>query len=126
MIRIAITPAAFDAIVATLPPGSVGYERAPNATGEGLIWLEPAVINRLGAMRGPRRELQRRRHTAPGRDRGETAVLAARAGYREVGRGSLVCERAYFRNRDSGNPDWRYDRLERFRPDVLTQTAIVT
>ena len=34
MIRIAITQAAFDAIAATLPLGSVGYERAPDATGK--------------------------------------------------------------------------------------------
>jgi len=35
MIRIAITPAAFDAIAATLPLGSVGYEpqRDRNARG---------------------------------------------------------------------------------------------
>jgi hypothetical protein len=30
MIRIAITAAAFDAITATLPPGSVAYEAEPN------------------------------------------------------------------------------------------------
>ncbi len=53
MIRIAITPAAYEAIAATLPLGSVGYERAPNATGERLIWLEAAVVERLTAMRGP-------------------------------------------------------------------------
>jgi hypothetical protein len=53
MIRIAIRPAAYDTIAATLPLGSVGYEPAPNATGERLIWLEAAVVNRLTAMRGP-------------------------------------------------------------------------
>ena len=52
MIRIAITPAAYAAIAATLP-GSVGVEpqRAPN--GDYFIWLDPAVVNRLAAMRGP-------------------------------------------------------------------------
>jgi hypothetical protein len=53
MIRLSITPAAFEAIAATLPLGSVGYERAPNAKGERLIWLEAAVVDRLTAMRGP-------------------------------------------------------------------------
>jgi hypothetical protein len=33
LIRIAITPAAFEAIVATLPVGSVGYESVPNTKG---------------------------------------------------------------------------------------------
>jgi hypothetical protein len=49
MIRIAITPAAYAAIAATLP-GSVGVEpqRAPNG-----VWLDPAVVTRLAAMRGP-------------------------------------------------------------------------
>jgi hypothetical protein len=39
MVRIAISPAAFDAIVATLPVGRVGYENAVNDKGERLIWL---------------------------------------------------------------------------------------
>ena len=52
MIRIAITPAAYAAIAATLP-GSVGVEpqRAPN--GDYFVWLDPAVVTRLAAMRGP-------------------------------------------------------------------------
>jgi hypothetical protein len=53
MIRIAITPAAFEAIAATLPLGSVGYENATNEKGERLIWLEPNVVDRLKAMRRP-------------------------------------------------------------------------
>ena len=53
MIRIAISPEAFDAIAATLPLGSVGYEKAVNERGERLIWLAPNVVNRLKAMRGP-------------------------------------------------------------------------
>jgi len=35
------------------PLGSVGYESEPNAKGERLIWLEDAMADRLGAMRGP-------------------------------------------------------------------------
>jgi hypothetical protein len=52
MIRIAITPAAYAAIASTLP-GSVGVEphRAPN--GDYFGWLDPAVVNRLAAMRSP-------------------------------------------------------------------------
>jgi hypothetical protein len=53
MIRIAITPAAFEAIAAALPLGGVGYEPQLNAMGERLIWLEPAVVGRLMAMRRP-------------------------------------------------------------------------
>ena len=53
MIRIAITEAAFEAIAATLPPGSVGYENAVNEKGERLIWLAPNVVDKLTALRGP-------------------------------------------------------------------------
>jgi hypothetical protein len=53
MIRIAITPAAFEAIARTLLVGSVGYESEANERGERLIWLEDAMADRLGAMRGP-------------------------------------------------------------------------
>ena len=53
MVRIAITQAAYDAICATLPLGSVGYEAEANERGERLIWLETAVVDRLGAMREP-------------------------------------------------------------------------
>jgi hypothetical protein len=53
MIRIAITPAAFDAISATLPLGSVGYEAQTNAKGERLIWLETAFVDKLATLRGP-------------------------------------------------------------------------
>ena len=55
MIRIAITAAAFEAIAATLPLGSVGYENATNERGERLIWLERSVIDRLRSLRGPGR-----------------------------------------------------------------------
>ena len=51
--RIAITPAAFEAIAATLLLGSVGYENPVNEKGECLVWLAPEVVDRLRAMRGP-------------------------------------------------------------------------
>ena len=54
MVRIAISQAAFDAIVATLPVGNVGYENKVNEKGERLIWLDRALVDRLRAMRGPR------------------------------------------------------------------------
>ena len=53
MIRIAITPAAFEAIAATLALWSVGYENKTNEKGERLIWLKPHVVDRLRALRGP-------------------------------------------------------------------------
>lgn len=51
MIRIAIAPAAYAAIAAALP-GNVDVElqRAPH--GDYFIWLDPAVVNLLAAMRG--------------------------------------------------------------------------
>ena len=45
--------AAGEAIAATLPLGSVGYEPQTNAKGERLVWLESAIVDRLAAMRGP-------------------------------------------------------------------------
>jgi hypothetical protein len=53
VIRIAISQAVFDAISATLALGSVGYENATNERGERYVWLEPNVVNRLRALRGP-------------------------------------------------------------------------
>jgi len=53
MVRISITSAAFDAITATLPVGSVGFEAEPDANGERQIWLDAGVVDRLAAMRGP-------------------------------------------------------------------------
>jgi hypothetical protein len=53
MVRINITAAAFEAIAATVPFGSVAYEREPDANGERRIWLEPRFVDRLRAMRGP-------------------------------------------------------------------------
>ena len=51
--RIAISVAAYEAICATLPLGSVGFEVEANERGERLIWLDAAMADRLGAMRGP-------------------------------------------------------------------------
>jgi hypothetical protein len=42
---------AFEAIVATLPLGSVGYEPEVNSKGERRVWIEAAVADRLTAMR---------------------------------------------------------------------------
>jgi hypothetical protein len=52
VIRIAIT-AAYRAICAMLPLGSVAHEADANERGERLIWLDHAVVARLRAMRGP-------------------------------------------------------------------------
>jgi hypothetical protein len=52
MIRIAITPAAFDEICATLPLGSVAVEAEANERRGRHVWLEERMT-RLGAMRGP-------------------------------------------------------------------------
>ncbi len=53
MVRIGITPAAFEAIDDTLPLGSVGFERDPDAKGELQIWLDAAVVDPLAAIRRP-------------------------------------------------------------------------
>lgn len=55
MIRISITTAAFDAISATLPLGSVGFEPEVDTKGERWIWLEDAMVDRLATMRAPAR-----------------------------------------------------------------------
>jgi hypothetical protein len=51
MIRIAISQAAFEAIAATLPVGSTGYENAVNEKGERLIWLERRMLDKLNSYR---------------------------------------------------------------------------
>ena len=53
MIRIAISQAAFDAIVSSMPLGAVGYENEANELGERLIWQAPNVVDRLRALRQP-------------------------------------------------------------------------
>jgi len=52
MIRIAITAEAFAAIERMLP-GNAGFEREPGGMGERWIWLEPHIIAKLKALRGP-------------------------------------------------------------------------
>jgi transposase len=46
-ILIAVTEAAFEAICASMPMGSVGTEAKANAKGQLLIWLDDAVIDKL-------------------------------------------------------------------------------
>ncbi len=53
MICIAISTAAFEAIARTMPLGSVAYEAEANERGERLVWLNPTVVDRLTALRGP-------------------------------------------------------------------------
>jgi hypothetical protein len=53
VIRIPITPAAFDAIAATVPLGSVGFERDVGANGERQVWLATTIVNRLVTLREP-------------------------------------------------------------------------
>jgi hypothetical protein len=53
VIRISITVATFEAIAATLPFGSIGFEREPAGDGERQIWLEPHILNKLRHLRGP-------------------------------------------------------------------------
>jgi hypothetical protein len=51
MIKIAISQAAYDAICATLPLGTVAVEPHVNAQGERLVWLAAAMVDKLGEMR---------------------------------------------------------------------------
>ena len=53
MIRIAITAAAFDAVAATLPVGSVAFEPDTGDKGERHIWVAPEIVNKLRHLRGP-------------------------------------------------------------------------
>jgi hypothetical protein len=53
MIKIAISVAAYEAICARLPLGSVAYDPEADERGERTVWLEDAMADRLGAMRGP-------------------------------------------------------------------------
>ena len=64
IVRIAISQAAFEAIAATLPLGSVGYENETNERGERLIWLDHRVVSRLGAVGRTRGNLRQRCHPA--------------------------------------------------------------
>ena len=53
MIRIAITPAAYAAIAATLALGTVAVEPERAQDGSVHIWLDPGVLAKLKALRGP-------------------------------------------------------------------------
>jgi hypothetical protein len=44
--------AAFDAIAATLPVGSVAFERDTGDKGERHIWLAAEIVNKLRRLRG--------------------------------------------------------------------------
>jgi hypothetical protein len=53
MIRIPISVAAFEALAATSPLGTAGYESELTPNGERLILLEERWINKLDAIRMP-------------------------------------------------------------------------
>jgi hypothetical protein len=53
MIRIAITPTAYAAIAATLALGTVAVEPERAQDGSVHIWLDPGVLTKLKALRGP-------------------------------------------------------------------------
>ena len=61
MIRITITVEAFEAIAPTLPQAAWPTRTSFNERGECYVWLDPNVVNRLRAMRGPGESLRRRR-----------------------------------------------------------------
>lgn len=51
MVRVGITPAAFEAICSTLPlGGSLDFEAATSEHGEPIIWVDAAVVDRLSAV----------------------------------------------------------------------------
>jgi hypothetical protein len=53
MVRIPIMRAAFEAIARSLPLGNVSFENKTDERGERYVWLDPLMLNRLRAMRGP-------------------------------------------------------------------------
>jgi hypothetical protein len=52
MIRIAITPEAYEAIARTIAFGTVACDPQPNENGERLIWLDGRWLDKLNAIRG--------------------------------------------------------------------------
>jgi hypothetical protein len=58
MIRVVLTDAAYDAIASTLPKGAARWPMQ-REQGQCFIQVEAAVVDRMRAMRRPRRELQR-------------------------------------------------------------------
>ena len=55
MIRIAITPASYAAIAATLALWTVAVEPERAADGSVHIWLDPGVVAKLNSLRAPAR-----------------------------------------------------------------------
>jgi hypothetical protein len=55
VIRITITPAAYAAIAATLALGTVAVEPERARDGSVHVWLDPGVLAKLKALRGPAR-----------------------------------------------------------------------
>jgi hypothetical protein len=53
MIKIAITRAAFNALAASLPLGSMNFENEVSENDEIHVWRARSVVDRLKAMRGP-------------------------------------------------------------------------
>jgi transposase len=53
MIKIAISEATFEAISATLPPGTVAFEQELNQHGQRHIWIDDREADKLAAMYGP-------------------------------------------------------------------------
>ena len=53
MVRIAISVEAFEAIARTLPLSSVAFESEADEHGQKLIWLAPAVVDRLRPCAAP-------------------------------------------------------------------------
>jgi hypothetical protein len=53
MVRISISPAAFDAIASTLPLGSGGFENKRAANRDWFVWLPHDVLARLNHLRAP-------------------------------------------------------------------------
>lgn len=52
MVQIAISQEFFDAIVATMQLGNVGFENKTDELGNRLIWIPHHVLARLNALRG--------------------------------------------------------------------------
>jgi len=111
MIRLAISPAAFDAIAATLPLGSVGY----NERGERLIWVETAVADKPAAMRSPGEATATSSYSSSRPTRGRLSLRQGRPG------GSRETER--FARGAFGTREWRAPgrgepRLQAVRPNI--------
>ena len=53
MVRIPITVEAFEAVIATVPLGTIVYEPDLTPNGERLVWAEKLALDELEAMRRP-------------------------------------------------------------------------